>query len=171
MKATGGPLHRHYPRVTQQRQNGRPGWIRKHSATIEIIDTRGTGPGPRVVRHHNHRLPGEHRVRRRAQGCALDRGMSHGWVSAGRERSSTSGEPILFVPGLGYASWCWLRQVEQLSSVARVLTVDNRGAGRSDKPIGPYSIRQLAEDAYAVLAQRSALPAHIVGGSMGVTSP
>jgi 3-oxoadipate enol-lactonase len=50
---------------------------------------------------------------------------------------------------------------------ARVLTVDNRGAGRSDKPAGPYSIRQLADDAYAVLAQRSALPAHIVGGSMG----
>jgi 3-oxoadipate enol-lactonase len=127
--------------------------------------------------------------------------MSHGWVGAGRERSSTSGdqtrahiqpvreesngwvaardgtrlfvtdhglgEPILFIPGLGYASWCWLRQVEQISSVARVLTVDNRGAGRSDKPAGPYSIRQLAEDAYAVLAQRSALPAHIVGGSMG----
>jgi 3-oxoadipate enol-lactonase len=78
-----------------------------------------------------------------------------------------AGEPVLFVPGLGYGTWSWARQVAKVSSVATVLVMDNRGAGRSDKPAGPYSIDQLAEDAHAVLAQRSALPAHIVGSSMG----
>jgi pimeloyl-ACP methyl ester carboxylesterase len=78
-----------------------------------------------------------------------------------------AGEPVLFVPGLGYGTWSWARQVETVSSVATALVMDNRGAGRSDKPAGPYSIDQLAEDAHAVLAHRSALPAHIVGSSMG----
>ena len=45
--------------------------------------------------------------------------------------------------------------------------MDNRGAGRSDKPAGPYSIPQMADDAFAVLSQRQAIPAHIVGTSMG----
>ena len=45
--------------------------------------------------------------------------------------------------------------------------MDNRGAGRSGKPAGPYSIRQLADDAHAVLTQGNAVPAHIVGTSMG----
>jgi pimeloyl-ACP methyl ester carboxylesterase len=74
-----------------------------------------------------------------------------------------AGAPVLFVPGLGYGTWSWARQVETVSSVATALVIDNRGAGRSDKPAGPYSIDQLAEDAHAVLAHRSALPAHIVG--------
>jgi pimeloyl-ACP methyl ester carboxylesterase len=45
--------------------------------------------------------------------------------------------------------------------------MDNRGTGRSDKPNGPYSIDLLASDAYAVLDQLGALPATVVGTSMG----
>jgi pimeloyl-ACP methyl ester carboxylesterase len=45
--------------------------------------------------------------------------------------------------------------------------MDNRGAGRSGKPDGPYSIGQLADDAHTVLTQLDAAPAHIVGTSMG----
>jgi 3-oxoadipate enol-lactonase len=48
-----------------------------------------------------------------------------------------------------------------------VLALDNRGTGRSGKPPGPYSIRQMAEDALSVLTERGAVPAHIVGASMG----
>jgi 3-oxoadipate enol-lactonase len=77
------------------------------------------------------------------------------------------GDDVLFVPGLGYASWCWHYQAEPISQVARVLLMDNRGAGRSDKPPGPYSIAQMADDAYEVLCQRAAGPAHVVGASMG----
>ena len=74
---------------------------------------------------------------------------------------------MLFIPGLGYATWCWHYQVEPISQVARVLLMDNRGAGLSDKPSGPYSIAQMADDAYQVLHQRAAGPAHVVGASMG----
>ena len=77
------------------------------------------------------------------------------------------GEPILFIPGLGYAAWSFTRQLGPLSAVARVLAMDNRGSGDSGKPAGPYSIAQMADDAFAVLTQFSAVPAHIVGTSMG----
>jgi 3-oxoadipate enol-lactonase len=78
-----------------------------------------------------------------------------------------SGEPVLLIPGLGYASWSFVRQVGALSAAARVLAMDNRGTGRSDQPAGPYSIELLADDAYAVLKERGALPATVVGTSMG----
>lgn len=77
------------------------------------------------------------------------------------------GEPILFIPGLGYSSWSFTRQLGPLSSAARVLAIDNRGTGHSDKPAGPYSIAQMADDAYAALTQFSAAPARVVGTSMG----
>jgi len=77
------------------------------------------------------------------------------------------GDPILFIPGLGYSSWSFTRQLGPLSSAARVLAIDNRGTGHSDKPAGPYSIAQMADDAFAALTQFSAAPAHIVGTSMG----
>lgn len=77
------------------------------------------------------------------------------------------GEPILLIPGLGYAAWSFTPQLGPLSSAARVLVVDNRGTGRSDKPAGPYSIAQMADDAFAVLTQFSGVPARVVGTSMG----
>jgi pimeloyl-ACP methyl ester carboxylesterase len=77
------------------------------------------------------------------------------------------GDDVLFIPGLGYGTWSWHRQVGPISQVARVLLMDNRGAGYSDKPPGPYSIAQMADDAYEVLRQRAAGPAHVVGASMG----
>jgi len=78
-----------------------------------------------------------------------------------------SGEPFLLIPGVGYAAWSFTRQIGPLSGAARVLAMDNRGTGHSDKPAGPYSIPQMADDAFAVLSQRQAIPAHIVGTSMG----
>jgi 3-oxoadipate enol-lactonase len=78
-----------------------------------------------------------------------------------------AGETILFIQGLGYATWAWAPQLDALERRARVVAFDNRGAGRSDKPEGPYSIRLLAEDALAVLQRTGAGPAHVVGCSMG----
>lgn len=77
------------------------------------------------------------------------------------------GPDVLFIPGLGYATWSWHYQSQPISQHARMLLMDNRGAGRSDKPPGPYSIAKMADDAYHVLRQRAAGPAHVVGASMG----
>jgi pimeloyl-ACP methyl ester carboxylesterase len=78
-----------------------------------------------------------------------------------------AGDTILFIQGLGYATWAWTPQLDALEGRARVVAFDNRGAGRSDKPEGPYSIRLLAEDALAVLQKIGSGPAHVVGCSMG----
>lgn len=77
------------------------------------------------------------------------------------------GPAVLFIAGLGYASWSWVRQVAGLASRFRMLTLDNRGTGQSDKPLGPYSIELLAEDVAAVIRQVAGEPVHVVGGSMG----
>lgn len=82
-------------------------------------------------------------------------------------REVGSGPPLLLIPGLGFAGWSFIRQLGPLSKNCRVLAMDNRGSGQSDKPRGPYSIEQMADDAYAVLDQTAAAPAHLVGTSMG----
>jgi pimeloyl-ACP methyl ester carboxylesterase len=48
-----------------------------------------------------------------------------------------------------------------------VIAFDNRGAGRSDKPPGPYSIDDLTADAAGVLDERAITAAGVVGLSMG----
>jgi pimeloyl-ACP methyl ester carboxylesterase len=49
----------------------------------------------------------------------------------------------------------------------RVVTFDNRGAGRTDKPEGPYSIEQMADDTAMLMEALGIDAAHVVGKSMG----
>jgi len=57
------------------------------------------------------------------------------------------GEPLLMIMGLGghILDWGWVLP-EKLAEVRRVIVFDNRGAGRSDQPVGPYSIAEMAND-------------------------
>src|SRR6266700_1978649 len=76
-------------------------------------------------------------------------------------------EPILFIMGLGYPSAMWHRTRPALAARYRTIALDNRGAGRSDTPPGPYSIRLMASDAAAVLDTAGIESAHVFGVSMG----
>jgi pimeloyl-ACP methyl ester carboxylesterase len=78
-----------------------------------------------------------------------------------------SGEPLVLVTGLGYAVWCWERQLPAFAARRRVVTLDNRGAGRSPKPPGPYSIEGMADDVAAVLDRLGIESAPVLGHSMG----
>lgn len=80
---------------------------------------------------------------------------------------SGTGEPLVFVHGLGSSSQDWARQVDAFADRYRVITFDVRGHGQSDKPEGPYSIPLFAEDTAALLRALEAAPANIVGLSMG----
>src|SRR6201997_114229 len=83
------------------------------------------------------------------------------WDEQGR------GEPVLLIMGLGYPSAMWYRIRPALSARYRTIALDNRGAGRSDVPPGPYSIPQMASDAAAVLDAAGVESAHVFGVSMG----
>jgi pimeloyl-ACP methyl ester carboxylesterase len=78
-----------------------------------------------------------------------------------------SGAPLLLIMGLGWPSHAWYRSRPILSEKYRTIALDNRGAGQSEAPPGPYSIAQMAADAAAVLNAARVNAAHILGVSMG----
>lgn len=77
------------------------------------------------------------------------------------------GAPLLLVQGLGADCRGWLRQRMALGAHFRCIAFDNRGAGRSDAPDGPYDLEVMAADAVAVLDAAGVDSAHVVGASMG----
>jgi pimeloyl-ACP methyl ester carboxylesterase len=61
------------------------------------------------------------------------------------------GPPVILVMGLGVTATGWWRTVPVLADGLRVIAFDNRGVGRSDRPRGPYTTAQMADDVIAVL--------------------
>ena len=81
--------------------------------------------------------------------------------------SSGEGSPLLFIHGLGSSTQDWDLQVAYFSKFYQVITYDVRGHGQSEKPAGPYSIRQFAADASALMQALKLGPVHVAGISMG----
>ncbi len=77
------------------------------------------------------------------------------------------GLPVVLLTGLASDAHGWERVEPALGQARRVVTIDNRGAGRSDKPAGPYTMAQLAGDVVAVLDAAGIPRAHVVGMSLG----
>jgi len=77
------------------------------------------------------------------------------------------GPPVLFIQGLGSAKSGWTLQRLATAPWYQAIALDNRGAGRSDKPHGAYDLEQMADDAIAVLDHAGIDTAHVVGASMG----
>jgi len=78
-----------------------------------------------------------------------------------------SAPAVLMIQGLGADKHGWDMQRFALALKYRVIALDNRGAGRSDKPFGHYSLEQMADDAITVLDAVGVEQAHVVGASMG----
>jgi len=78
-----------------------------------------------------------------------------------------TGAPVLLIMGLGYPSAMWHRMRPALSASYRTIALDNRGAGQSDVPPGPYSIALMASDAAGVLDAAGVPGANVFGVSMG----
>jgi 3-oxoadipate enol-lactonase len=77
------------------------------------------------------------------------------------------GDPVLWLQGLNAPAAAWAVQLAHFAQSARSIAPDARGVGQSDAPEGPYTARQLAEDAAAVLDALDVQRAHVVGLSLG----
>ena len=77
------------------------------------------------------------------------------------------GPPVVMIQGLGADKHLWDLQRLALAPRYRTIALDNRGAGRSDKPFGDYSLEQMADDVITVMDHAGVDTAHVVGASMG----
>lgn len=77
------------------------------------------------------------------------------------------GPPLLLLSGLSGGTWSWFGQVSDLGRSYHVVTFDNRGAGHSSMPPGPYRMGELAKDALCLLDHLRIDRTFVMGLSMG----
>jgi pimeloyl-ACP methyl ester carboxylesterase len=84
---------------------------------------------------------------------------------------AAGGPPVVLLQGLGLSSRFWFDLPAGLARAdeapTRVLLVDNRGCGRSDRPRGPYRMATLADDVARVLDAEGVGEAIVAGISFG----
>ncbi len=77
------------------------------------------------------------------------------------------GEPLVLISGLGYGLWQWHKMIPFLAEKRQVIAFDNRGAGQTAKPAGPYTADMLAQDTARLIEEVVGGPAAVMGHSMG----
>lgn len=77
------------------------------------------------------------------------------------------GHPLVLIRGLGSNADHWYPQLPAFAASFRVVSYDNRGIGRSDKPDAPFTIATMAEDLAGIMDAIGIPKAHIMGLSMG----
>ncbi|NMG10651.1 alpha/beta hydrolase [Brasilonema sp. UFV-L1] len=76
-------------------------------------------------------------------------------------------EPLLLIAGFDSDISTWSAIMPLLVEEYQVIRFDNRGIGQSFAPDSPYSIKQMAVDAAALLDELGINFVHVVGHSMG----
>lgn len=87
------------------------------------------------------------------------------YVTAGDWQKSQ--ESLLLLHGLGSSIRDWEYQIPALATHFKILVVDLRGHGKTDKPNIPYSISMFSEDVVSLIRHLQCEPLHVVGHSMG----
>jgi len=96
--------------------------------------------------------------------------MPHHTVSGLRMhyRLRGSGPTVVLLHGLGSCADDWWLQSPALAEAGyAVLAPDLRGHGHTDKPPGPYTIAQMADDVAGLMEGLGVRAAHVVGLSLG----
>ncbi len=99
---------------------------------------------------------------------ASSRGAHIHYTDHGDRHAATT---VVLLQGLGLSSAYWFDIPKMLAgdpqSPRRVLAIDNRGTGKSDKPRRLWTMGTMADDVVAVLDHAGAEGAFVVGISMG----
>jgi len=77
------------------------------------------------------------------------------------------GEPLVLIMGFAGAHWAWFFQTRAFKKYYKVVTFDNRGVGKTDKPSSPYTIKTMADDTIGLMDHLGIDKAHILGYSLG----
>ncbi len=78
------------------------------------------------------------------------------------------GAPLTLINGWGGNLNSWSkRMITLLAEKYKVITLDNRGTGRSSKPDIPYTMDMMAADVYGLLSEIGIPKTHVMGFSMG----
>jgi len=77
------------------------------------------------------------------------------------------GRPVVMINGLGASARDWGPLADLLARRARVITFDNRGAGRSVTTEQPFTLERMAQDTVAVLDAYGLTSVNLVATSMG----
>lgn len=85
------------------------------------------------------------------------------------EYGNPNGRPVVFVHGFSQSRLSWIEQINssKLTSAFRIVTLDLRGHGESDKPLTPYTPNDQADDIKAVLTELSISKPIFVAWSFG----
>lgn len=78
-----------------------------------------------------------------------------------------SGPPLLLLSGTGHDHTFWDGQLPFFAPKFTVITIDNRGVGRTTVPDHDYSLADMADDAAAVLDAEGISSSHVMGYSQG----
>jgi pimeloyl-ACP methyl ester carboxylesterase len=82
-------------------------------------------------------------------------------------REQGTGEPVVFIQGVGLHGDGWLPQTTDLCHNFHVVSFDNRGMGNSQPLAVPITIEQMAADTLAIMDAANLPSAHLVGHSLG----
>ena len=77
------------------------------------------------------------------------------------------GEPLVLIMGLGGDHFRWFRILPLLAENLKVLTFDNRGVGKTDKPDIPYTMKMMSDDIAGLMDSVGIKKAHLFGISLG----
>jgi len=78
-----------------------------------------------------------------------------------------NGDPLILIMGLGAPGSRWKDHAAAYQKHFRCILVDNRGAGESDRPLGLYTTRRMADDTAGLMTVLGIENASIAGISMG----
>lgn len=77
------------------------------------------------------------------------------------------GDPLVLIMGLGADGQVWEKHARHYAETFRCFLVDNRGTGDSDKPEGPYTAAQMADDYAGLIRELGLGKVRVAGISMG----